>query len=103
MDYAALFSMIILIVGLLAFAVSMITQVIKGIGIFSKIPTDILVFLLSIVLTIFAFVAYMQYSNQPIIWYMVCAAVIFGFMVAFIAMFGWGKAAELWKRFYKRK
>lgn len=103
MDYAALFSVLILIVGIMAFTVSVITQVIKGIGIFSKVPTDILVFLLSIGLTILTFVSYMQYSNRAIIWYMIFAAVILGFMVAFIAMFGWGKAAELWKRFYKGK
>lgn len=93
--------MILAIIGTLAFLVSVITQVIKGVGIFSKIPTDILVLVLSIGITVTAFVAYMQYIQQTIIWYMIIAAIMAGFVVAFIAMYGWEKLSELWKRFGK--
>lgn len=48
-----------------------------------------------------AFIAYMQYIQQAILWYMIIAAIMAGFLVAFVAMYGWEKAAELWKRFYK--
>lgn len=89
------------IIGILAFAVSIITQVFKGVSGLKKIPTDILVFVLSIGITVTAFVAYMQYIQQAIIWYMIIAAIMAGFLVAFVAMYGWEKAAELWKRFYK--
>ena len=37
-------TIILAIIGALAFVVSVVTQVIKGVGVFSKIPTDILVF-----------------------------------------------------------
>lgn len=37
-------TIILAIVGVLAFMVSVITQVIKGIGVFNKVPTDIVVF-----------------------------------------------------------
>ena len=87
------------VVGALAFMVSVVTEVIKGVGIFSKIPTDILVFILSIVITVTAFVAYMQYIQQAILWYMILSAIMAGFVVAFIAMYGWEKLTDLWARF----
>ena len=90
---------ILAVIGALAFMVSVITQVFKGVGVLSKIPTDILVFVLSIGLTIIAFVAYMQYIQQAILWYMVLASIMAGFIVAFVAMYGWEKFSELWKRF----
>ena len=92
---------ILAVIGALAFMVSIITQVFKGVGVLSKIPTDILVFVLSIGLTIIAFVAYMQYIQQAILWYMVLASIMAGFIVAFVAMYGWEKLSELWKRFNK--
>ena len=55
-------TIILAIIGSLAFVVSVITQVIKGVGAFSKVPTDILVFVLSIGITVAAFVAYMVHD-----------------------------------------
>lgn len=89
-------------VGALAFMVSIITQVFKGVGVLSKVPTDILVFVLSIGLTVIAFVAYMQYIQMAIVWYMIVAAIMAGFIVAFVAMYGWEKFSELWQRFNKQ-
>lgn len=94
-------TIILAIIGALAFVVSVVTQVIKGIGVLSKLPTDILVFVLSIGITVAAFVAYMQYIQTTILWYMILAAIIAGFIVAFVAMYGWEKLSELWKRFGK--
>lgn len=92
---------ILAVIGALAFMVSVITQVFKGVGVLAKIPTDILVFVLSIGMTVTAFVAYMQYIQQTLIWYMILAAILAGFLVAFVAMYGWEKFAELWNRFKK--
>ena len=92
-------TMILAVIGALAFMVSVITQVFKGVGALSKIPTDILVFVLSIGIAVVAFVAYMQYIHMTILWYMILAAIMAGFIVAFIAMYGWEKLSELWKRF----
>lgn len=89
------------IIGAFAFMVSLITQVFKGVGVLAKIPTDILVLVLSIGITVTAFVAYMQYIQMTILWYMILAAIMAGFVVAFIAMYGWEKLSELWKRFGK--
>lgn len=92
---------LVAVIGALAFMVSIITQVFKGVGILSKVPTDILVFVLSIGLTVIAFVAYMQYIQQIVVWYMIIAAIMAGFIVAFVAMYGWEKFSELWKRYKK--
>ena len=94
-------TIILAVIGALAFIVSVITQVIKGIGIFNKVPTDVLVFVLSIGITVIAFIAYMQYIQMAILWYMILASVVAGFVVAFVAMYGWEKLSELWKRFGK--
>ena len=90
---------IILAIGVLAFCVSVITEVFKGVGLLAKIPTDALVLVLSLALTITAFIAYMQYVQQAILWYMILAAIMAGFLVAFAAMYGWQKLTELWGRF----
>ena len=94
-------TIILAVIGAIAFIVSVITQVIKGVGVFAKIPTDGLVLMLSIGITVAAFVAYMQYVHMTILWYMVLAAIMAGFVVAFVAMYGWEKLSELWKRFGK--
>ena len=86
-------------IGALAFVVSVITEVIKDIGVFKKIPTDIVVIVLSMVLTVVSFFAYAQYTALVVAWYLVVAAIICGFFVAFIAMYGWDKINELWNRF----
>ena len=92
---------ILAVIGALAFMVSVITQVFKGVGVLAKIPTDILVFVLSIGMTVTAFVAYMQYIQQTILWYMILAAVLAGFLVALVAIYGWEKFSELLNRFKK--
>lgn len=91
-------TLILAVISVLAFLVSVVTQVIKNVGFLSKIPTDALVLVLSIGITVAAFVAYMQYIHMEILWYMILAAIMAGFIVAFISMFGWEKITELWKR-----
>lgn len=92
-------SQLVVAIGALAFVVSVITEVIKGIGVMKKVPTDIVVIILSMVLTVVAFFAYAQYTALVVAWYWVVAALICGFFVAFIAMYGWSKLNELWTRF----
>lgn len=94
-------TLILAVIGILAFLVSVVTQVFKGVGFLSMIPTDALVLVLSIGITISAFVAYMQYIQMTILWYMILAAIMAGFIVAFVAMYGWEKLSELWKRMSK--
>ncbi len=94
---------VIAAIGAIAFMVSVITQVFKGVGVLAKIPTDLLVLVLSVGITVAAFIAYMQSMNAVIVWYMIAAAVMAGFVAAFVAMYGWEKLSELWKRFGKEE
>lgn len=94
-------TLILAVIGILAFLVSVVTQVFKGVGFLAMIPTDALVLVLSIGITVSAFVAYMQYIQMTILWYMILAAIMAGFIVAFVAMYGWEKLTELWKRMSK--
>lgn len=89
-------SQLVIVIGVLAFIVSVITEAIKAL---IDIPTDGVVIVLSIVLTVTAFFAYTDYAGIAIAWYLVIAAIIVGFFVAFIAMYGWTKFSELWDRF----
>ena len=43
----------------------------------------------------------MQYIQMVILWYMIFAAIMAGFVVAFVAMYGWEKLSDLWQRFGK--
>lgn len=96
---AEMLPQLVIAIGALAFVVSVITEAIKGIGVMKKVPTDIVVIVLSMVLTVVAFFAYAQYAALVVAWYWVVAAIICGFFVAFIAMYGWDKINELWNRF----
>lgn len=96
---AELLPTIVLIIGVLAFIVSVVTEVIKSIGRLSEIPTDIVVIVLSLVFTVVALFAYMEYASVAFMWYYLVGAVIGAFFVAFIAMYGWTKLTELWDRF----
>lgn len=91
----------LMVLGVLAFSVSVITQVIKNTTLLKKIPTDIIVMVISITLTIVLYFIIADYYNIVPAWYGVAAAIISGFFVAFIATYGWTKFHELWLRFKK--
>lgn len=89
----------ILAVSILVFLVSVITEVTKRLPFLNKIPTDLEVFVLSIGFTLTAAFIYAGYKTIPITWYFILAGIVAGFFVAFIAMYGWSKLYDLWKRF----
>ena len=53
---------------------------------------------LSLVLCPVALVALMAWLGQPITWYMIFGCMIAAFIVALVAMDGWERVAEIWKR-----
>lgn len=86
-------AMLLPVVGALVAVVNIITQVIKK-ATWDKLPTNLVVLLLSVVLTVGAFIAYAQITALAVTWYMVAAAVVVGFAVAYAAMFGYDKLKE---------
>lgn len=85
-------------IGVMAFAVSVITQVIKEIPGLKNIPTSVVVVVLSLVLCPVALVALLTWQGQAITWYMIFACMIAAFVVALVSMDGWERVAEIWRR-----
>lgn len=91
-------SYLLIAIGVMAFIVSAITQVIKSWPGLDKLPTSAVVIVLSLVLCPLALVMIMTYLNQRVVWYMIVACIIVAFLVALVAMGGWEKISEIWQR-----
>lgn len=96
-QYGSVFAAIMM--GLVA-AVTMIVEVVKRL--LPKIPTDLVVFVVSIALTVLALYIYAAIMEITVMWYYAVGAVTVGFGVAYAAMFGWEKFTELWSRMKNR-
>ena len=91
-------SYLLIAIGVMAFIVSVITQVIKSWPGLEKLPTLAVVIVLSLILCPVSFVALMAWLQQPIVWYMVFACMIAAFVVALVSMDGWERVKEIWER-----
>ena len=87
-------SVIISIIGVL------VVQVLKKVT-WDKLPTNALAMIVSLVLTLGAFFAYCSIKGITVVWYMVFAAVVLAFMVAYAAMFGFDKLKEALSQIHK--
>lgn len=87
-------------IGLMAFLVSVITEVLKKWEwLDRKMPTQMLTILLSVVMCPLGYVAMAYYSGQVIEWFYVFASFLASFVVAMVAMDGWERVKELAARF----
>mgnify|MGYP006940172063 FL=1 len=98
MENFADLSVILSIVGVLVVLTNIVVQVLKKLT-WDKLPTNALVVVIAMVLTLAAFFAYCQIKSIAVVWYMVAAAVVLGFMVAYAAMFGFDKLKEALAQF----
>jgi len=92
---------IIGVLGALAFAVSLITELLKDMPGIKKLPTKAFVILVSLIVTVAALLIYVAYAHIMLLWYYVALAVFAAFVVAYIAMYGWDTLKELKGRFVK--
>lgn len=91
-------------IGATAFIVSIITQAIKEMPILKKIPTNVLVLALSLILCPVEVIVLCQYYNIVIVWYYIFASFIAAFIVYLVATGGWERVTELWnKTKYKKE
>ena len=85
-------------IGVAAFLVSMITQVIKEMPFFKKIQTNVVALAVSMILCPIAVIIACQYFKIVILWYYVFASFVVAFIVYLVSTGGWEKVSEMWKR-----
>ena len=85
-------------IGVLAFLVAVIVQVIKELPLLQRIPTSLVALAVSLILCPLAVVIVCQYLKIVIVWYYVFASFIAAFIVYLVATGGWERVAEMWKR-----
>lgn len=86
--------MLITVIGSLVAVVNIIVEVLKK---FTEkyIPTNVLAVAISMALTLTVFFAWCSINAVVVQWYLVVAAVVVGFFVAYAAMFGFDKLKEV--------
>ena len=96
-------TLVITIIGLLAFTTSVITQVTKSWGVLNRIPTALLDYIISLFVTVFSVCVYVNVNDMDMVWYYIAGAVILSFFVAFVTTNGWKQLKEIWNRIGKLK
>lgn len=85
-------------IGVAAFVVSVITQVIKEMPFLKQIQTNVVALAVSLILCPVAVVIACQYFNIVILWYYVVASFIAAFIVYLVSTGGWERVSEIWNR-----
>lgn len=86
-------AVILTVIGVITAITNMLVQVLKQVT-WESVPTNLIVLCVAQALTLIAGGAYAQVQGIAIAWYMVCGAVVVGFLVAYAAMFGYDKLSE---------
>ncbi len=85
-------------VGILAFFVSVVVQVIKEMPALKKIQTNVVALAVSLILTPVAVVILCIYYGIAIEWYYVFASFLAAFIVYLVSTGGWERITEIWNR-----
>lgn len=93
---------LVTLIGAFSFFVSIVVQLTKDF-IPKVIPTKLYVLILSIVVTMVVTLCYLSYKSMEIKFYLIIGSFALGFVVAFIAIYGWNEFKELKDRFIQKK
>ena len=85
-------------IGVLAFLVAAIVQVIKELPGLQRVPTSVVALAVSLILCPLAVIIACQYLKIVIVWYYVFASFIAAFIVYLVATGGWERVHEMWGR-----
>ncbi len=85
-------------IGILAFVVAVIVQVIKETPWFKDIPTNAVALVASLIICLLAVAVICQLLKIAVIWYYWIAAVIASFIVYLVATGGWERIMGIWER-----
>ncbi|MCM1258437.1 MAG: hypothetical protein NC307_11365 [Roseburia sp.] len=89
-------------IGVCAFLASIVTEGLKSIDRINRIPTKLVCYIVSLILTPMIFCTMMAYMNHPVEWFMVFASFLASFVVAKVSMNGWDDVTELAQRLILR-
>lgn len=95
-------SQLIVAVAVICTLISAITEFTKEIGVLDRIPTALQVLVLSIVICVISFFAYISYAGIAFVWYYLVAVIFAAFIVALVCCKGWDYLLDIWKRFYRK-
>lgn len=84
--------------GILAFLVAVIVQVIKEMPFLAKLPTSAVALVVSLILCPAALFALCAYRKVEVTWYYVFASFVAAFPVYLAATGGWEKLNAIWER-----
>ena len=85
-------------IGILAFLVAIIVQVIKELPLLQAIPTSVVALTVSLILCPLTVIIVCQYFKIVLVWYYVFASFIATFIVYLVATGGWEHVTEIWRR-----
>lgn len=94
-------SIILIAICAICVLISIITEFTKDIGFLKEIPTSLQVLVLSLIVCILVFFAFISYMNIEFMWYYLVAAIFISFVVAIITTKGWDYLADIIRRFYR--
>lgn len=83
----------------LTFMVNIIVELTKNVGILKKVPTDAYTIVLSVALTCVSYFIIIGNLGVAVVWYEIVLAILAGFPIAYISMYGWEKMNSIWQRF----
>lgn len=89
---------LLIAIGVAAFIVSAITQVIKEMPYLKKIQTNAVALVISLIICPVAVIIACQYFRIVITWYYIFASFIAAFIVYLVSTDGWEKVTEMWNR-----
>lgn len=96
-------SKIVAFIGVMAFLVEVITEMLKKWKWFDeRVPTVLVVLVAALVLCPLAMLALFSYYNLVITWYVVFASFLAAFIVALVCMEGWERITSLVDQFIKK-
>ena len=98
MSYA---SVILFVIAALTFLTNIVVEVFKGM--FPKLPTAILVFIVAIALTVLALLIACEVLSITVMWYYAVGAVVLGIVVAYAAMGNFEKIQEIIQKLQEYK
>ena len=94
-------AVILTIIGAMATFVTIVTELTKTWGFLDRIPTSLQVLAVSMLVSVLSVVIYVQMQKAEMVWYYIVGAIVLGWIVAYVSMYGWEKLTEMWGRFKK--